>query len=59
MKQFYKVFSDEKVSPMATQLSWSNCRLLLSIKDYNEINYYINQIKKCYNFEMINNLFVN
>ena len=23
-------------------MSWSNCRLLLSIKDYNEINYYIN-----------------
>ena len=42
MKQFYKVFSDEKVSPVGTQLSWSNCRLLLSIKDYNEINYYIN-----------------
>ena len=42
MKQFYKVFSDEKVSPLGTQLSWSNCRLLLSIKDYNEINYYIN-----------------
>ena len=59
MKQFYKVFSDEKVSPMATQLSWSNCRLLLSIKDYNEINYYINQIKKCFIFEMITNFFVN
>ena len=42
MKQFYKVFSNEKVSPLGTQLSWSNCRLLLSIKDYNEINYYIN-----------------
>ena len=42
MKQFYKVFSNEKVSPVGTQLSWSNCRLLLSIKDYNEINYYIN-----------------
>ena len=36
MKQFYKVFSNEKVSPVGTQLSWSNCRLLLSIKDYNE-----------------------
>ncbi len=38
MKQFYKVFSNEKVSPLGTQLSWSNCRLLLSIKDYNDIN---------------------
>ena len=29
MKQFYKVFSDEKVSPVATQLTWSNCLQLL------------------------------
>ena len=41
MKQFYNVFSDEKVSPLGTQISWSHCRALLSIKDYNKINYYI------------------
>ena len=41
MKQFYLVFSDKKVSPLGTQLSWSHCRALLSIKDYNKINYYI------------------
>lgn len=24
MKQFYKIFNDEKVSQLATQLSWSH-----------------------------------
>ena len=42
MRQFYLVFSNEKVSPLGTQLSWSHCRALLAIKEYNEINYYIN-----------------
>ena len=42
MRQFYLVFSDEKVSPAGTQLSWSHCRALLSVKDYDKINYYIN-----------------
>ena len=42
MRQFYLVFSDIKVSPMGTQLSWSHCRALLSVKDYDKINYYIN-----------------
>ena len=41
MRQFYLVFSDKKVSPLGTQLSWSHCRALLSVKDYNKINYYI------------------
>ena len=42
MKQFYIVFSNERVSPLGTQLTWSHCRALLSIKDYDKINYYIN-----------------
>ena len=42
MKQFYTVFSDEKVTTMLTQLTWSHYLLLLSIKDYDEIIYYIN-----------------
>ena len=41
MRQFYLVFSDKKVSPLGTQLSWSHCRALLSVKDYDKINYYI------------------
>ena len=42
MKQFYNMFSDKKVSPMATQLTWSHYSELLSIKDDNELIYYIN-----------------
>lgn len=42
MKQFYNVFSNEEVTTMLTQLTWSHYLLLLSIKDYDEIIYYIN-----------------
>ena len=41
MKQFYILFKDEKVSPLATQLSWSHYQELLPLKDINMINYYI------------------
>ena len=45
MKQFYNMFSDEKVSPLATQLSWSHYTELLSIKDSNKLSYYIKAAK--------------
>ena len=41
MKQFYNVFSNEKVSTLLSQLSWSHYLLLISLNDYNEIIYYI------------------
>ena len=41
MKQFYNVFSNEKVSTMLTQLTWSHYLLLIPLKNYNEIIYYI------------------
>ena len=41
MKQFYNVFCNTKVSTLLTQLTWSHYLLLLSIKDYDEIIYYI------------------
>ena len=41
MKQFYILFKDEIVSPVATQLSWSHYQELLPLKDINMINYYI------------------
>ena len=41
MRQFYVIFSNTKVSPAGTQLTWSHYRALLSIKDKEEINYYI------------------
>ena len=42
MKQFYNMFSDAKVSPLATQLTWSHYIELLPIKDFNKLAYYIN-----------------
>ena len=42
MKQFYNIFSNEKVSPFATQLTWSHYTELLSIKDKNKLLYYVN-----------------
>ena len=40
MKQFYNLFSNEKVSTLWTQLTWSHIRLLFNL-DYESINYYI------------------
>ncbi len=41
MRQFYNVFSNEKVSPLATQLTWSHYIELLSIKNIDKILYYL------------------
>ena len=43
MRQFYTVFSHEKVSTMWTQLTWSHIRLLFN-QTVNSINYYIQVI---------------
>ena len=45
MKKFYNVFSNEKVTTLLTQLTWSHYLLLLSLTDYDEIIYYINIAK--------------
>ena len=42
IRQYYRLFRDEKWSPVATKLSWSHYSELLSIKDENELIYYIN-----------------
>ena len=42
MKQFYSVFSYEKVSTLSTQLSWSHYTELLPIKNKNKLLYYLN-----------------
>jgi hypothetical protein len=44
IRQFYILFSKQKWSPMATELTWTHYQELLSIKDINEINYYINEV---------------
>ena len=41
MKQFYNLFGEQKVSPLATLLTWSHYAELLPLKDINKINYYI------------------
>ena len=46
MKQFYNMFSDEKVSQLATQLSWSHYIELLPLKNIDEIMYYISICKE-------------
>ena len=43
MKQFYILFCNEKVSPLATKLTWSHYIELLPLKDINKIEYYIDQ----------------
>ena len=40
-RQFYLLFSSEKVSTLSTQLTWSHYSELLSIDNIDEINYYI------------------
>lgn len=41
IRQFYNTFCDEKWSELPTKLTWSHYCELLKLKDYNEINYYI------------------
>jgi len=45
MKKLYNVFSNEKVAPLVPQLTWSQCLILIPIKDINEIHYYALQVK--------------
>ncbi len=42
MRKFYEVFSNEKLTPLVSKLSWSHYIQLLSCKSTEEIIYYIN-----------------
>ena len=42
MRKFYEIFSNEKLTPMVSKLSWSHYLQLLSLKNIDEIIYYIN-----------------
>ena len=44
MKQFYNIFSNEKVAPMVRQLNWTYCLILIPLKDINVIYYYSKQV---------------
>ena len=46
MKQFYNIFSNEKVALLAQQLTWSHYIELLPIKDMKKIKYYIDECIK-------------
>lgn len=42
MRKFYEIFSNEKLTPLVSKLSWSHYVQLITIKDIDEIIYYIN-----------------
>ena len=44
MKQLYLFFKKQKWPPLGTKLSISHLRVLFTLKDNNEINYYVKQI---------------
>ena len=46
MRSFYKVFNNEKLTPLVSKLSWSHYIQLLSLNDIDEIIYYIRQSVK-------------
>ena len=46
MRKFYEIFSDEKLYPLGTKLSWSHYRELLTIKNMDAIMYYIDICEK-------------
>ena len=46
MRKFYEKFSNEKLNPVGSKLSWSHYRELLVIKNINEIKYYIDVCEK-------------
>ena len=58
MRQFYNLFSNEKVSPLVTQLTWTHYIVLLALKDYDEIVYYIEQCIYLYFLEIIILVFI-
>lgn len=46
MRKFFEVFSNEKLNPLGSKLSWSHYRELLTIKNIDAIIYYINICEK-------------
>ena len=42
MRKFYEVFSNEKLNTLCSKLSCSHYREVLSLKNIDEIKYYLN-----------------
>ena len=43
MRKFYEIFSEVKLTTMWSKLSWSHYREVLSLKNINEIRYYLDE----------------
>ena len=43
MRKYYEIFKEPKLTPLGSKLSWTHYRILISIKNTEEIIYYINQ----------------
>ena len=43
MREFYEIFNNGKLTTMWSKLSWSHYREILSLKNINEIIYYLNE----------------
>lgn len=43
MRKFYELFNSGKLTTMWSKLTWSHYREILSLKDINEIKYYLNE----------------
>lgn len=43
IRQFYEIYCGEKWSTLWTKLTWSHYREVLSLKDMDEIKYYLNE----------------
>jgi len=46
MRKLYEIFNNEKLTPLVSKLNWSQCLILITIKDSNAIMYYINETLK-------------
>jgi len=46
MRKFYEVFNNQKLTPLVSKLTWSHYTLLFSIKNIDEIIYYLNICEK-------------
>ena len=46
MRKFFEIFSNEKLNPVGSKLSWSHYRELLTIKNIDAIMYYIDICEK-------------
>ena len=46
MRKFFEIFSNEKLNPLGSKLSWSHYRELLTIKNIDAIMYYIDICEK-------------